>query len=328
MTIIPIVIGFLFLAGCKTATVNEQQVTYPAETLPDSVEFYSNQLADRLTKNFDYPNPRVVFGYFVLEGNETNFLGERVYEILSDYFSQKYGRSVFICDRRKMNEILAELKLQHSSLFDDNTIAEIGKFVGANLMVTGKISRLGLNRVSLSAQITEIKTMINLSFVTTPFFSVPGDYLDRLEIIPLKNLDLTIPFEYLTSGYDPYLKHIYRGDLFLERGKYQQALFEFEMAIRNHQTPFLGYLGKSAVRVSILRAMVEEAEKTLKGMSLNEKKVVNVFQQEILTNIEKASDLLDKGQVPLPQQYEGRLYLNRIMDINANVQKRLFAFYK
>lgn len=180
----------------------------------DAVTYYSRVLADKLTRNFEYSAPRVVFGYFVLEGNRTNFLGERLYQLFSDYFSQKYGRSVLICDRRKMSEVCEELNLQQSRMFDMNTIAEIGKFVGANLMVTGKITRLGVNQVSLSAQITEIATSVNLSYATTPYFSVPEAYLEKLDIVRIKNPDIAIPLDYLIQGYSPYQNHISRGDLY------------------------------------------------------------------------------------------------------------------
>jgi len=51
------------------------------------------------------------------------------------------GLAIFV-DDQALNDILNQLKLQQSGLFDDHSVAQLGKLVGAKLILRGKISSI------------------------------------------------------------------------------------------------------------------------------------------------------------------------------------------
>ncbi|MFW5712209.1 MAG: FlgO family outer membrane protein, partial [Spirochaetota bacterium] len=84
---------------------------------------------------------RVAFLDFVdLDGKTTRFGRFVVEELRTRFYSTK---RFTVVERRSMDAVLEEQKLQLSGLISEDSVVDIGKLVGANALVTGHIADLG-----------------------------------------------------------------------------------------------------------------------------------------------------------------------------------------
>jgi hypothetical protein len=60
-------------------------------------------------------------------------------------YSLSLNKTFRMVERRDMQKILNELKLQQSGLIDDKNAARLGKLMGASIIITGRVYDLGGN---------------------------------------------------------------------------------------------------------------------------------------------------------------------------------------
>jgi TolB-like protein len=88
------------------------------------------------------------------------FLDELTFRFVS-------GRKYIVVDRRDIEAALAEQNFQTSGYVDDESAVSIGKFLGANVVITGSVSRYGSRKrlvvKALDVQTAEILSMSSVS---------------------------------------------------------------------------------------------------------------------------------------------------------------------
>jgi len=64
-------------------------------------------------------------------------------DIISSFFEEEFMQysEYSLVDRKEMNRVLSELKLQQTGIINDNSNENIGKFVGADLLLTSTLNR-------------------------------------------------------------------------------------------------------------------------------------------------------------------------------------------
>jgi curli biogenesis system outer membrane secretion channel CsgG len=83
------------------------------------------------------------------------YLGKAVSEIMRTALVSNQNYTVV--ERAKINEALSEQTFQKSGLVDDNSAVEIGKVVGANLVIVGSVVKIG-NAFTINSRMIDVKT--------------------------------------------------------------------------------------------------------------------------------------------------------------------------
>jgi hypothetical protein len=104
-----------------------------------------------------------IFGFKNREGKRNNLSLEIEREL-----RVHMSRERFQVVTRELDEVLQELELQYSDLFDENRRADIGKFVGATHLITGSLYRYERESIiKLRIELVEVASgLVNASFVT------------------------------------------------------------------------------------------------------------------------------------------------------------------
>jgi TolB-like protein len=90
------------------------------------------------------------------EARSDNF-GKMVSEIMTTTMVK--SESFNVIEREQLNKVLSELKFGESGLVDSNSAQKIGKFLGADAIITGSIIKIG-NTVRLDSRIIAVSTGI------------------------------------------------------------------------------------------------------------------------------------------------------------------------
>jgi len=105
-------------------------------------------------------------------------LGRFFAERLTTTLAQNRGFSVV--ERRRLNQVLGELKFSMSDLVDPAKAKQLGRMVGVEAIIVGTVSDLG-NQVDLDARLIDIERNSTLQSATTtiPRDQVVGQMLER-----------------------------------------------------------------------------------------------------------------------------------------------------
>ncbi len=137
------------------------------------------QLATQLSKNTpDQKQLRVAVTDFPDLQGVTSDLGRYIAERLTTRLSQNPRFSVI--ERRRLGQVLGELKFSMSDLVDPNKAKQLGKMLGVEALVVGSVSDLG-NQVDVDARIIEVETSRMLPGASTTISKdqVVGELIQR-----------------------------------------------------------------------------------------------------------------------------------------------------
>ncbi len=123
-----------------------------AVDLKEGVERLATQLAESVPEGKQL---RVAVTDFPDLQEVTSDLGRYVAERLTTRLSQ--NPKFWVIERRRLGQVLAELKFSMSDLVDPAKAKQLGRMVGVEAIVVGSISELG-NVVDLDARVIEIET--------------------------------------------------------------------------------------------------------------------------------------------------------------------------
>lgn len=68
------------------------------------------------------------------------------------------GRGVSVIERGRLEGVLEELRLGATGVLDPKTVKELGRFLGADAIVTGTVVELKEDRVELQARLIDVRT--------------------------------------------------------------------------------------------------------------------------------------------------------------------------
>jgi tetratricopeptide (TPR) repeat protein len=212
------------------------------------------------------------------------FLSE--HENLSNYIMDELTGALVVgnlevADRRNLDYVYRELSYQMSGDVSDETAVSIGKFLGAQYVITGQFVKAGdryryrLSSINVETAILEVSTRLNVridntlnNFLSdikqipvvagvayyggssnTQQLSTAGTLLDR-GIMFYSNNDYETAIVDFTEALklDPYLTAAYdhRGHVYLANEDYDRAVLDFTQMIRLDPNNDRGYNGRSS----------------------------------------------------------------------------------
>jgi tetratricopeptide (TPR) repeat protein len=213
---------FVFVFGMIALIIPFTAVAQSDElSLLQAVERSAERIANELPRG-----SRVAIVAFESENNNfSNFIMEEITGALFD-------RGIEVADRQNLEYVYKELGFQMSGDVSDDTAQSIGKFLGAQLVITGQLINLGSSyRYRVSAIHVERGTRDSVTRLTVRN--------DR----EMRNMVTTIANQRISTNAVKYGVNeqttlqtagtfLDRGILFASRGDYEMAIMDFNDAIR------------------------------------------------------------------------------------------------
>jgi len=208
--------ALVFAACASTSTGNVTGLS-----LTDAIEQTGEKIASELPKG-----SRVAIVAF-----------ESANDNISDYIMEEltgalFDRKIEVADRQNLEYVYQELKLQMSGDVSDESAKSIGKFLAADMVITGQLLDLdGIYRYRTSA--INVETAVRASVTR---LDVKSDTATRRMMTALANQKTTVKVAKYGVSADttPQTAGAFldRGIMFLNRGDYDMAISDFTEAIK------------------------------------------------------------------------------------------------
>jgi len=177
---------------------------------------------------------------------------ESVNDNLSDYIMEEltgelFDRGIEVADRQNLEYVYKELNLQMSGDVSDESAKSIGKFLAADMVITGQLLDLdGMYRYRTSA--INVETAVRASVTR---LNVRSDNETRRMITALANQQTTVKVaKYgVSENSTPQTAGTFldRGILFARRGDNEMAIADFDEAIRLNPNMVPAYLWRGCI---------------------------------------------------------------------------------
>ena len=197
------------------------------------------------------PNSRVVIVAFESSGEALSRF------IMEELTGALFNRGIEVADRQNLEFVYRELNFQMSGDLSDETAKSIGRFLGADMVITGQLTHMGSSyRYRTSAIHVEQATLASVTRLT-----VENDREMRQLVEALTNQDTSVTsIRYGVS--EDTLPHtagsfLDRGIMFLRQGEHDSALSDFNMAIRFNPNMGMAYWLRARVSFANVAAAPE-----------------------------------------------------------------------
>ena len=156
---------------------------------------------------------------------------------LSDYIMEEligalFDRKIEVADRQNLDYVFKELNLQMSGNVSDESAVSIGKFLAAEMVITGQLRDLG-SSYRLMTTAVRVETAARAS---VPRLNVRRDRETARMIAALSRQQTTVrTAKYgVSADVTPQTAGTFldRGIMFASRGEYEKAIADFDEAIR------------------------------------------------------------------------------------------------
>jgi len=219
-------------------------------SLKDAIE----QTAEKIVVELPKGSRVVIVAFETVNGNLSDYIMEELTGALFD-------RGIEVADRQNLEYVYKELKLQMSGDVSDDSAQSIGKFLGAQLVITGQLTDIG-SSYRYRTNAINVETAVRASVTR---FDVRKDTAMRNMVTTLANQKTTIKdakYAYnekatpQTAG-----TFLDRGILFATRGDYEMAIEDFTEAIKLDTNLVVAYMLRGrALRASISTISVVGAD--------------------------------------------------------------------
>ena len=125
------VITLIFMASCAN-TPNAENISAAGLSLHEAIE----QAAERITADLPEGSRVAVIAF---ESPNDGMSGH----ILEEIAGALFDRRIEVADRQSLEHVMAELDFQMSGYVSDESALSIGRFLGAQLVITGQLRHLG-----------------------------------------------------------------------------------------------------------------------------------------------------------------------------------------
>jgi TolB-like protein len=135
------------------------------------------ELSSNLAKKLDFSYKIAIFDFVGLQDENTIF-GKRISESLITYLSQSNYK---IVERKLLDQIFKEKSFQLTGVTGENLRNEIGKFLGADCILTGTI-KLEKEEVIVNSRVIDLKngTILSSAQIIFPKYLVRPSDLNRI----------------------------------------------------------------------------------------------------------------------------------------------------
>ena len=201
-------------AGAKSATGKSL-------SLMDAIE----QTAEKITGDLPAGSRVAIVAFESANNNLSDYIMEELTGALFD-------RKIEVADRQNLEYVYKELRLQMSGDVSDETAKSIGKFLAADMVITGQLLDLdGMYRYRTSA--ISVETAVRTSVTR---LDVRSDKAARRMMAALANQKTTVKVaKYgVSADVTPQTAGTFldRGIMFASRGEYDLAIADFTQALK------------------------------------------------------------------------------------------------
>jgi len=227
-------------------------------SLMDAIE----QTAEKITADLPKGSRRVAIVAF-----------ESANDKLSDYIMEEltgalFDRNIEVADRQNLEYVYKELKLQMSGDVSDESAKSIGKFLAADMVITGQLLDLdGMYRYRTSA--INVETAVRASVTR---LDVRSDKATQRMMTAIANQKTTVKVAKYGVSEDkaPQTAGTFldRGITFAKEGKYEEALASFNEAIRLDPNMAAAYFNRGLIfmrKTGVMYALTYYIEKSPAG---------------------------------------------------------------
>jgi len=212
---------------CSCATTGSQA----GISLQDAIE----QSAEKIATELPNGNRVAIVAFETESNNLSNYIVEELTGALFD-------RGIEVADRQNLDYVYNELDLQMSGVVSDESAKSIGKFLGADMVITGQFTNIGNTyRYRTSAIHVEQASRASVSRVT-----VRNDQETRRIVNALANQTAPIQSSRYGTGDKSQPKtagtFLDRGILFAKRGDFEMAIIDFTEAINLNKNMSSAYV--------------------------------------------------------------------------------------
>ena len=159
--IICLILSLILLSACEVRMAPYWSKLFRTQTDSSYYQGKSESLTKQIAKDIEeYEIDRITIMDFVDEENRVSILGEYLSSRVIEAFTGRsllHGRTLRVTQKGEVNEILQQLQLQHRYLYAKNDLETLGKSLGSQAMLTGKITDLGTN-IDMHLTLTDVVT--------------------------------------------------------------------------------------------------------------------------------------------------------------------------
>jgi tetratricopeptide (TPR) repeat protein len=212
-------IALVVLYSCATSGSGE------GSSIRDAVEQTANEIAAQLPER-----SRVA----ILSIQSVN---DNLSEYIIDELSLSlFRRKIEVADRQNLEHVFNELNFQMSGNVSDESAMSVGRFIGAQYVVTGQLRDIG-NVYSLMVNAISVEAANRAS--VSRFDVNKGVSFNRMLTGLGGRTRVEMPLDPESAGF-----HLDRGLLFLSRGDYDMAISEFTEAIKINPNFMAAYINR------------------------------------------------------------------------------------
>jgi len=255
----------LSLAACAST----KSGTETGLSLMDAIE----QTAEKITADLPAGNRRVAIVAF-----------ESANDNLSDYIMEEltgalFDRKIEVADRQNLEYVYKELDLQMSGDVSDESAKSVGKFLAADMVITGQLLDLdGMYRYRTSA--INVETAVRASVTR---LDVRSDNATRRMMAALANQKTTVKVaKYgVSADVTPQTAGTFldRGIMFASRGDYESAIADFNEAIRLDPNMSAAYMLRGRALQASVSKVIDVGE-NFSSVSINREVVIKLTEAQ------------------------------------------------
>lgn len=172
----------IVLTGCLFAAVVVQ-----ASVVSKKIETLTQNLIKSAQSRFDYKSPPVL-AVMPLNANKS-LTQKRIGFAFSELITHNVvkGGEYNVVERTQLNQVMQEQKLQQTGAIDSESATELGKLLGAALMVVGSVEKVG-NNYQVNTRMVDVQTA---EVMSTAFTEIPAKEFEQearpyLDMLPYR----------------------------------------------------------------------------------------------------------------------------------------------
>jgi|GEM_PF-2374278 len=239
----------LYAQSVKVPTAAQKQTVATADA-PRKNDPYQI-IAAELLKGCDGGDKKVaVAGFAYSDGRDSRDGGVVAERITTELVK---SRKVKIIERKQISKVFEELKFQRSGAIDSGSVKEIGKMLGADLVVVGTLVELPNKQIELNARVVGIESGEILSAATG---LIKKDWLEEYKKLLVAETKIieevskkpeTMPKADKSSGLTAANKYYERGVTNSDLKEFDKAIADFGIAIALYPTHTEAYFNRAMI---------------------------------------------------------------------------------
>ncbi|MDO8804113.1 MAG: FlgO family outer membrane protein [Elusimicrobiota bacterium] len=252
---------------------NVKQQTLQAESAKKPNAY--RPIANELLENCEGADKKIaVAGFSYSDGRDSRDGGVVAERITTELVKLK---KIKIIERKEIEKVFEELKLQRSGAIDSDSVKDIGKMLGADWVVVGTLTELPDKQLELNARIVGVESG---EIINATSAHLKKDWLDQYrKMLVEQNKAINKNSKDAQAFYE-------KGRVYFDLAEVDNAIASFSMAISLNQTYLEAYLSRGWVY-----AIIGEYDKAIEDCS----KAIAINPKHAKAYVDRGNSYYSKG---------------------------------